>query len=191
MMPEQTLTDERQLLVAVRRHLRANGWTLFPGRAIHTDAHLAALWTTPWADDDKAGRILEIRVTGSFGIAKRTCFTAEVDTVREAVDLAVAYGILPLAFSSAYRAGIDATEAVIAELRLADTRHILDLRADGWTLQHPLTCRPNLHDCAVNRLASEQLIAPPAPPGRYEVKASDLGDRLLILDRVDDEAVAR
>lgn len=81
--------------------------------------------------------------------------------------------------------------AAVNELKLRDTRHILDLRADGWTLQHPLTCRPNLHDCAVNRLASEQLSVPPAPPGRYEVEANDLGDLLCILDRVDDEAVAR
>jgi hypothetical protein len=36
----------------------------------------------------------------------------------------------------------------------ADERHIIELRVDGWTIQHPLSCRPNLLDCLTAKAAS-------------------------------------
>lgn len=29
-------------------------------------------------------------------------------------------------------------------------RHIVNLRSDGFTIMHPLSCRPNLFDCIYN-----------------------------------------
>lgn len=73
---------------------------------------------------------------------------------------------------------------------LVDAQHVIEFRADGWTIQHPLACRLNgqLFDCPVNQVAGVDLRAldgPPAPPGQYECDINDLGDRLLIGDRVD------
>ena len=34
--------------------------------------------------------------------------------------------------------------------------HQIELRIDGWTIQHPLSCRPNLFECKVNRAAEKQ-----------------------------------
>jgi hypothetical protein len=64
--------------------------------------------------------------------------------------------------------------------------HIIEFRAGGWTIKHPLSCRPRLFDCAVNRLAEQQVDGPPqGVTGRFEVGVNDLGDRLLIGDRID------
>ena len=59
--------------------------------------------------------------------------------------------------------------------------HVIDLRADGWTLMHPLSCRPYLFDCEVNLAADDQLREPPGDQGRFEV-AFD-GDGTLLLGR--------
>lgn len=64
--------------------------------------------------------------------------------------------------------------------------HIIELRADGWTIQHPLACRPNLFDCPVNRVAERDLTDAPAMLGRFECQINDLGDRLLIGDPAGD-----
>lgn len=32
-------------------------------------------------------------------------------------------------------------------------RHVIELRDDGWTIQHPLACRPDLFSCPHNRAA--------------------------------------
>ena len=65
-----------------------------------------------------------------------------------------------------------------------DDRHIVDLRADGWTIQHPMACRPNLFNCPVNQAASRDLTEPPSlDPGQYYC---DLADGwFAILDRVE------
>jgi hypothetical protein len=87
-----------------------------------------------------------------------------------------------------------ALDALAAAGRLApvddDPRHIIQFRTDGWTIKHPLACRPNLFDCPVNRAAEAELgtrRCPPAPPGRYECRAGegDLAGMLLLGDRVD------
>lgn len=68
---------------------------------------------------------------------------------------------------------------------LDDQRHIIDFRTDGWTIKHPMACRPALFDCPVNRVAQASLTEAPAI-GRFECDVNDLGDRLLILDRVEE-----
>lgn len=81
----------------------------------------------------------------------------------------------------------------LATRRLApaddDPRHIIDVRADGWTIKHPLACRPNLFDCPVNRAAERSMAAfdgPPVPPGHYECRVGDrdLAGELLITDPI-------
>lgn len=39
--------------------------------------------------------------------------------------------------------------------------HVIDFRDDGWTIRHPLSCRPNLFDCRVNRAAEDGVEGPP------------------------------
>lgn len=56
-----------------------------------------------------------------------------------------------------------------------DTEHIVDLRADGWTIQHPLTCRTDLFGCPVNRAAERDLTEPPDRIGRYACGVDDDG----------------
>lgn len=62
--------------------------------------------------------------------------------------------------------------------------HIVDLREDGWTLQHPLSCRPNLFDCPINKAAERDLIDPPAELGRFTCGLGDDG-RFEIGDRIE------
>jgi hypothetical protein len=58
--------------------------------------------------------------------------------------------------------------------------HLIEFRAGGWTIQHPLRCRPNLFACAVNRVG-EQL---PGPPQRgIGVYECDLQDGVLVVGR--------
>lgn len=63
--------------------------------------------------------------------------------------------------------------------------HVIEIRTDGWTIQHPLSCRPRLFECPVNRAAEATLDGPPAPPGRYECGVNDIGDRFLLFDGID------
>lgn len=65
-----------------------------------------------------------------------------------------------------------------------DSGHIIEFRPDGWTIQHPLACRPNLFACPVNRAAEHDLAGGEVPPGRYECEVNDIGDRFLIGDRL-------
>lgn len=57
-------------------------------------------------------------------------------------------------------------------------RHVIEFRADGWTIMHPLACRPNLFDCPLNRAAEQRITAPLGELGRYAI---DLVDGRLIL----------
>lgn len=62
-----------------------------------------------------------------------------------------------------------------------DDNHLIDFGAHGWTIKHPLSCRPNLFDCPVNRAAEQQIDGEPAQgPGRYIVTVRD--DGLLCLE---------
>jgi hypothetical protein len=116
-LAEQPVTANRQLVIAVRRYLLANGWWLRRRAIEHLDSRLLVDWRLGWAADGKTGRVLEIVLLGAGRSVQRVCLAADVEDVREAVDLAVAYGMLPLAFSSSYRAGLDAAAPVLAVAR--------------------------------------------------------------------------
>lgn len=47
-----------------------------------------------------------------------------------------------------------------------DPRHIIEFREDGWTIKHPLSCRPDLFNCLVTRAVGDLLFEP--PDGLYE-----------------------
>lgn len=75
-------------------------------------------------------------------------------------------------FKEKWRNQAEMATALVEQLReeLAlykrDNRHQIELRDDGWTIQHPMTCRPNLFDCIANTAA----VMPEAgqlPNGRY------------------------
>lgn len=62
----------------------------------------------------------------------------------------------------------EADKVARAQALLAQAeRHVVDLRDDGWTIKHPLSCRPNLFDCDVNTAAERDLDEPPAELGRF------------------------
>lgn len=50
---------------------------------------------------------------------------------------------------------------------LTPERHVIEFRQRGWTIMHPLSCRPRLFDCPVN------LSAPPGRLGRYLIELHD------------------
>jgi hypothetical protein len=54
-------------------------------------------------------------------------------------------------------------------------QHVIEFRADGWTIQHPLACRPNLFDCPFNRVAERDLEGPPAELGRFPCRLDEDG----------------
>lgn len=81
----------------------------------------------------------------------------------------------------------DQVRRLIAELETyrRDDQHIIDLRPDGWTIQHPMACRPDLFTCPVNHAAGDLDEMPALPgPGRYYCTLVD-GDLKI------GEAVAR
>ncbi|MFI6819763.1 hypothetical protein ACIBJE_02275 [Micromonospora sp. NPDC050187] len=98
-MPATALTD-RQLLVDVRRWARTNGWSLswigWINATYDSDATLAVGW-------DESG--LRVWRKGATGWPIRSTDYA-VASVRQAVDVLAALGILPPHLSSAYRAAL-------------------------------------------------------------------------------------
>jgi hypothetical protein len=40
---------------------------------------------------------------------------------------------------------------------VCEDKHFIEFREDGWTIQHPLSCRPNLFNCPVNKAAVRDL----------------------------------
>lgn len=60
--------------------------------------------------------------------------------------------------------------------------HVVDVRTDGWALEHPVACRRagSLHDCPVHRWCVETFDAPPASPGRYPVIEFEGGYQLAM-----------
>lgn len=76
---------------------------------------------------------------------------------------------------------LDELERLRTELAALDVDqpyHVLDVRENGWTLKHPLSCRPRLFDCPVN-VACEQLDGPPAEVGRWAVDVGEDGGLLV------------
>jgi hypothetical protein len=62
----------------------------------------------------------------------------------------------------------DADKVTRQQLAYAQAQqHIVALDADSWTIKHPLSCRPNLFDCPVNKAAERDLTEPPVVVGRF------------------------
>lgn len=147
---------------------------------VRLEAATPGPWT--WADD---GLIWPNRLGDPVGGANEL---ADAEFIAHApADIAAL-----LADLAAARAKIAEQAAIIAALRAElatykqDDRHIVEFRDDGWTIQHPLACRPNLFDCEINRVASAQLTKRPAELGRFycDVEAGRLriGNRIKAED---------
>lgn len=54
--------------------------------------------------------------------------------------------------------------------------HVMEIRQNGWTIKHPIACRPDLFNCPVNRAASAELEPPALEPGQYRVDLDDRGE---------------
>lgn len=52
--------------------------------------------------------------------------------------------------------------------------HVLDLREDAYSLQHPPECRPDLLHCSL-QVFMQEIEKAPALPGRYRVQLDDDG----------------
>jgi len=59
-----------------------------------------------------------------------------------------------------------------------DPVHVIELRDDGFTIQHPLSCRPNLFDCIYNYAAANMPELGQHSNGRFKVTVE--GDELII-----------
>lgn len=55
--------------------------------------------------------------------------------------------------------------------------HIIQLAANGWTIKHPLSCRPNLFACRFNRAAVTSTIQHQL--GRFECTLDDAGHLVI------------
>lgn len=70
----------------------------------------------------------------------------------------------------------DRLEAQLDDLGANQTEHIIDIQADGWTIKHPLACRPELFTCPVHNAAVAREFADVHPgPGRYGVILDETG----------------
>lgn len=83
-----------------------------------------------------------------------------------------------MAADPAYRAEMSAALAALADAgRLMpvdeESAHLIQLREGGWTIQHPLSCRPMLFACEVNLAASHALDQPPETLGVFECGVED------------------
>lgn len=76
-----------------------------------------------------------------------------------------------------YHDGYDAGYAA-ARSELEDNKeHIVARSPSGWTLKHPLSCRPNLFDCEYNKRMEET--TPPPDTGMFFVTMKENGDLLF------------
>ena len=55
----------------------------------------------------------------------------------------------------------------------SDGRHIIDFDEQGWAIQHPVECRPQLLDCPVNRAMMFVSRPPTEGEGRYYVSMDE------------------
>lgn len=100
---------ERQLLATVSRYAHAAGWRMGGkkglGSFVAPDQSLDVDW---WSFHRADSTVLQITALTEWGTPKGSICHAEISSVREAVDIACAYGLLPQDFSSAHQAAVDA-----------------------------------------------------------------------------------
>lgn len=112
------------------------------------------------------------------GAVELSCPCGKFTEVRRA-------GVLDPASWARHRA--EAVLAALHEVGLLlspdDNQHVIELRSDGWTIMHPLACRPRLFDCPVNRVGEE---LPGPPRGKLGRFPCDLVDDQLVIDYGDD-----
>ncbi|WFE47576.1 DUF6085 family protein [Verrucosispora sp. WMMD1129] len=125
-------------------------------------------------DDHRGGQVAAADVDLAVRAAARTAYLRSypADTIR-----ADAYAERMVA-DVPYRAEMAAALAALADAgRLMpvdeETAHLIQLREDGWTIQHPLSCRPTLFTCEMNQAATHALTAPPATLGVFECGADN------------------
>jgi hypothetical protein len=82
------------------------------------------------------------------------------------------HGMPWMAPESARAEWVPALAAAIVAALDNQPYHVLDVTETGWTLKHPLDCRPELFACPTHR-AADELDGPPAAPGRYRVDLVD------------------
>lgn len=75
--------------------------------------------------------------------------------------------------------------AIAAAILASQPHHLIEVRPDGWTIQHSMECRiaGQLFDCPFNR-AALRLDGPPAAPGRYVVRLDEPTGDLFIAEEV-------
>lgn len=155
---------ERDLLARVSRYCRQAGWRYgLTSRFTAPDRSLDADW---WSYHRADSTLLQISTLSRVGTPTGSVCSAEVSSVREAVDIACAYGLLPLDFSSAYRAALADAERMprySAQLAMrADQIEATytDQPAPGWqildardeTTWHPIAGVADCEDveCSIN-----------------------------------------
>jgi hypothetical protein len=69
-----------------------------------------------------------------------------------------------------------------------DEAHVIDLRDDGWVIKHPLSCRPNLFNCPVNRATGVPTGSSMPTSGQWECGVDARG--ALTIGRKIDESTA-
>lgn len=67
-----------------------------------------------------------------------------------------------------------------------DDKHIVEIGTFSWTLSHPLTCRPNLFDCEVNKAAEGHWLEIPDEVGRFLCEL-DKDGRFVVQQRINEE----
>lgn len=130
---------ERDLLAAISRYCRAAGWCYggVNGASNFTDPDktLDVDW---WSYHRGASTVLQISTISAYGTHTGSICSAEIGSVREAVDIACAYGLLPQDFSSSFRAAVDAaalmpryTGAIAMRADQVEQTYVDEL-APGW-----------------------------------------------------------
>jgi hypothetical protein len=129
----------------------------------------------PWSWVDPGGRIKQALVSGHWhtrdGVMVLPSAVPDVyPSVADAAFIAAARELVPSLADE-----VERLRAELAALNDGPDEHVIDLRDDGWTIKHPLSCRPHLFDCPVNRAAERDLTEAPAQLGRFVCLLDEVG----------------
>ena len=87
---------------------------------------------------------------------------------------------------------IAALQAEVDRLRslLGPEYHVAEIRADGWSIKHPVSCREEMLDCLLHEVASHHWQEPPAVPGRYRADLDYERDVVVLSDLPEQDGAA-